>query len=146
MKILFVYCQWLLMLFVNPEHSLQNTPPSRLQSILTNGIDNPSGFGGYTDMKKAKEIWKDIPGYEGSYRVSSFGRVESLERTISTPYFTKLFPGVMLRLNVVSGYCYVTLNNVTGKPKAVRVHRLVAQAFCKNKPDSQCVNHKNGIK
>ena len=30
------------------------------------------------------EIWKDIPGYEGLYQVSNFGRVKSLERVIKT--------------------------------------------------------------
>jgi hypothetical protein len=24
----------------------------------------------------SKEIWKDIPGYEGKYQVSTFGRVK----------------------------------------------------------------------
>ena len=27
-----------------------------------------------------KEIWKDIPNYEGYYQISSLGRVKSLER------------------------------------------------------------------
>ena len=27
-----------------------------------------------------KEIWKDIPGYEGLYQVSNYGRVKSLKR------------------------------------------------------------------
>ena len=29
------------------------------------------------------EFWRDIPGYEGSYQVSSLGRVRSLPRVIS---------------------------------------------------------------
>ena len=29
-----------------------------------------------------KEIWKDIPNYEGYYAVSNFGQVKSVERTI----------------------------------------------------------------
>lgn len=29
-----------------------------------------------------QEIWKDIPGYEGHYQVSSFGRVKSLNRIV----------------------------------------------------------------
>ena len=31
-----------------------------------------------------KEIWKDIPEFEGLYQVSNLGRVKSLERTIIT--------------------------------------------------------------
>ena len=29
-----------------------------------------------------EEIWKDIPGYEGLYQVSNFGRVKSLRKAI----------------------------------------------------------------
>ena len=29
------------------------------------------------------EIWKDIPGYEGSYQISSYGNVRSLDRVIT---------------------------------------------------------------
>jgi len=27
-----------------------------------------------------KEIWKDIPGYEGLYQVSNYGKVKSLAK------------------------------------------------------------------
>ena len=30
-----------------------------------------------------KEIWKDINGYEGLYRISNLGRVKSLEKEFS---------------------------------------------------------------
>ena len=29
-----------------------------------------------------KEVWKDIPGYEGLYQVSDQGRVRSLDRCV----------------------------------------------------------------
>ncbi len=32
---------------------------------------------GYATQKKAKEIWKPIPGYEGLYDASSLGRIRS---------------------------------------------------------------------
>ena len=32
--------------------------------------------------EKTKEIWKDVPGYEGYYQASNLGRVRSLDRTI----------------------------------------------------------------
>ena len=31
-------------------------------------------------MKNQKEIWKDIAGYDGLYKISSFGNVKSLKR------------------------------------------------------------------
>ena len=30
-----------------------------------------------------EEIWKDIPGYEGVYQVSSIGRVRSVDRVVT---------------------------------------------------------------
>lgn len=31
-------------------------------------------------FKEESEIWKDVPGFEGAFQVSSFGRVRSLPR------------------------------------------------------------------
>ena len=31
-----------------------------------------------------KEIWKDIPEYEGLYQVSNLGRIKSLDRIIKS--------------------------------------------------------------
>lgn len=31
-------------------------------------------------MEIKKEIWKDIPGFEGSYKASNFGTIKSLPR------------------------------------------------------------------
>jgi hypothetical protein len=71
------------------------------------------------------EIWKGIPGYEGSYEVSSFGNVRSLDRLSSVGHKLK---GRMLKksLNGV-GYYVVNLHN--GKQKTNNVHVLVASAF-----------------
>jgi hypothetical protein len=32
--------------------------------------------------EREPEIWKDIPGYEGFYRISSLGAIESLPRVV----------------------------------------------------------------
>lgn len=32
------------------------------------------------EMKFEEEIWKDIPGYEGLYQASTFGRIKSNSR------------------------------------------------------------------
>ena len=29
-----------------------------------------------------KEIWKDIPGYEGLYQASNLGRIKSLDKVV----------------------------------------------------------------
>lgn len=55
-----------------------------------------------------KEIWKDIPGYEGLYEVSTFGRVRSKDklieldwtknRHVSMNYFSYVKKGRMMKL------------------------------------------------
>lgn len=64
-----------------------------------------------------KEIWKDIPGYEGLYKVSNFGNV----------YIVKRKKLKKLRINKDGYYCInVSKNNCK---KNVLVHRIVAEAF-----------------
>ena len=84
-------------------------------------------------MKKNKEIWKDVVGYEGYYQVSNFGRIKSNYKSI------------ILKPGVCRGYLIVNLwkNN---KGHSQKVHRLVAQAFITNPNNKPQVNHKNGIK
>jgi len=65
------------------------------------------------------EIWKAIPGYEGSYQVSNWGNVKSLK-------FAKeriLKPGVY-----TDGYLKVSLSK-DGKQRTYKVHQLVAMVF-----------------
>jgi len=86
-----------------------------------------------------KEIFKDIPNYEGFYQVSNFGRVKSLGNN-----FTRkekiLKPGYN-----VDGYGFVNLCN-KGKTSIKIIHRLVAIAFIPNPENKETVNHINGIK
>lgn len=82
------------------------------------------------------EIWKDIQGYEGHYKVSNLGNVVSVK---------KGYPVLMKLQNHSSGYKQVKLC----KPNKIlieRVHRLVASAFIPNHDKKTQVNHINGIK
>ena len=80
------------------------------------------------------EEWRDVVGYEGLYQVSSEGRVKSLERK-GRKSERILKPGVRSE-----GYLFVVLY-AGGKPKNLRVHRLVCQAFHENLDNKPCVNH-----
>lgn len=85
----------------------------------------------------AKEIWKDIEGYEGLYQVSNMGRVKSfLQRSSGKIRLLKLHN---------RGYNSVSLKKA-GKPKWFFVHRLVATAFIPNPEHKREVNHINGNK
>ena len=79
------------------------------------------------------EMWKDIKGYEGLYKISSKGKVFSIRRNKNIkPY------------KVSNGYLAIELNN--GKPKKFLIHRLVALEFIENKLNKKEVNHIDGDK
>ena len=82
------------------------------------------------------EIWEDIEGCEGLYKVSSLGRVKSLGNNKSRQ------EKILKHGSVKDGYLYVNLYK-EGKRKTYRVHRLVAQAFIPNLENKPEVNHKD---
>ena len=83
-------------------------------------------------MSETKEIWKDVPGYEGLYQVSSLGSVKNKN---SNTY---------KKINVVDGgRLQVTLwknNEVIN----FGVHRLVAMSFIGEKPKGYHICHCDG--
>ena len=86
------------------------------------------------EMQSYKEIWKDIPEYDGLYRVSNLGRVKSL----------KFGRDKMLKPQESKcGYMHVILYK-GGGVKYFLVHRIVMIVFV-GESDLQ-VNHINGIK
>lgn len=78
-----------------------------------------------------KEVWKDIPMYEGIYEVSTFGRVRS-----------KVTGSITIGYPNHKGYlrAYIYLN---GMMKKEFVHRLVAITFLPNPNNYPQVNHKD---
>jgi hypothetical protein len=85
-----------------------------------------------------KEIWKDIPGYEGFYQASNYGNIKSLERNNGRGYRLKekiLKPGID---NI--GRLHVNLLRY-GIQKSYRVHRLVLMAFIGRCPDGMECMH-----
>lgn len=94
-----------------------------------------------------KEIWKDIPGYEGLYQVSNLGRVKSLDRTIKQKdahggHCLFHYKERLLKIAIATdGYGRVSLAN---DGRSHSVHRLVAQTFIPNPENKPMVNHING--
>jgi hypothetical protein len=84
---------------------------------------------------KMKEIWKDIPDYEGLYQVSNLGRVKSLPKEWIVGNGTiKRHSGKILKLHANRyGYLNVGLRKNL-KSKEFKVHQLVAMAFLNHKP------------
>ena len=78
-----------------------------------------------------KEIWKDIPEYEGLYQVSNLGSVKSLINDILLKFGDN-----------GNGYKFVNLSK-KGKAKGYYVHRLVAVSFIEVPINKMEINHKD---
>jgi hypothetical protein len=85
-----------------------------------------------------EEVWRDIPGYEGLYKVSDFGRVKAYPRKASRGRALKY-------LSSRKGYLFVSLSSKC-VVKRKSVHSLVCLAFIGPRPDGYGVNHKDGDK
>ena len=77
------------------------------------------------------EIWKDVPGYVGLYKVSNYGRVKSIKKQL------------VLKI-CGSGNRYKTVALCNGMRKTFRLHRLVAAAFIPNPENKPCIDHIDG--
>lgn len=75
------------------------------------------------------ELWKEIPGFEGRYEVSTRGRVRNYKtkRVLSTKRLRDGYPSIRLTKD----------NN----RKNYYVHRLVALVFIPNPENKPCVDH-----
>lgn len=95
----------------------------------------------YFNLRDIKgEVWRDIKDYEGYYKVSNMGRVQTLSR--------KCY-GRQDTYNIIKkpsdnghGYKFVCLCKY-GQTKRMYIHRLVAYAFINNPYYLPQVNHKN---
>lgn len=96
----------------------------------------------FTEEELSTEVWKDVVGYEGLYKVSSLGRVRSLDRVVTHKNGRKrLFKGKLLT-PFKNEYFMVVLSK-NGKKSSSNIHRLVAQAFIPNTNNLPEVNHKD---
>lgn len=89
------------------------------------------------ENESEKETWKDIPGYEGLYQVSSTGKVKSMN------YGRSGVPGIIRTGDNGSGYQFVQLHNADKKYKYHYVHRLVWESFNGPIPEGLQINHKD---
>lgn len=80
------------------------------------------------------EIWKDIAGYEGLYKISNTGKVLSLQTNKELKW-----------LITWRGYARVALVK-NKKVKYYTVHRIVLTTFSDEKDIKPTINHKDGNK
>lgn len=92
-----------------------------------------------------KEVWKDIPGYEGYYQASNLGRIKSLERKIEySNQQDRIMKEKIMKLNPTTrGYIRICLRK-EGIAKNHFVHRLITSTFIGE--SNLQVNHIDGVK
>lgn len=94
----------------------------------------------------AIEIWKEIPGYEGYYEASTYGRIRSIERISKGRWgYAHRMPHVLSPNDVHDGYQQVKFS-IDGVKSQPLVHRLVAITFIPNPLGLPQINHKDGNK
>jgi hypothetical protein len=100
-------------------------------------------------MQMIKEEFRDIPGYEGIYQVSSLGNIKSLTRNslLQGKYPFKIKGRTLNPLINKYGYYRIGITN-NGKRKFYSIHQLVAMTFLNHKPNGHniVVDHINGVK
>ena len=80
-----------------------------------------------------KEIWKDIPGYEGRYKASNLGRIKSMN------YLGHEGNEQILKPNITNlGYNIVELIN-----KKYLLHRVIAMTFLPEYNEELTIDHIN---
>jgi len=93
---------------------------------------------------EADEEWRSIPGSEGYYSVSNFGRVRS--EPIQTSAVGRRRGRVLRCYRDTKGYLMFGLCVPGTKRVPMKVHRAVALAFLGPRPEGCQINHVSGDK
>ena len=87
--------------------------------------------------EEVKEVWRDVPGYDGHYQVSNIGNVRSNKRQ------SMWLP---MKIGHIFNKYYGVALTKNGQVKHCAVHILVAKTFIPNPENKPFVNHKDGNK
>ena len=93
-----------------------------------------------------KEIWKDIPEWEGLYMASNAGHIKSVSHWVQTKgRAMRLTKSVILKPKKTPfGYLTVRLQDKSNsRDKFYMVHRLIADTFIPNTDNLPFINHKD---
>lgn len=101
-----------------------------------------------------QEIWKDIPGYEGIYQASNFGKIKRLSNNNINIYIYKnrkekfkrtMQEKILKPVIKKDGYSLITLSKNNIKERFY-LHRLIAICYIPNIKNKSQINHKDGNK
>lgn len=91
------------------------------------------------------EHWREIPGYEGLYEVSSLGRVKALARVETTKagWSRNKNERILKQTPDKTGRFYVDISNTDGRTRWY-IHRLVLTVFVGPCPEGMEACHNDG--
>jgi len=89
-----------------------------------------------------EEEWKLIDGYNGAYRVSNLGRVQTCKNGRWGK--TNRWRDMRGYMHTTTGYWFLRLRNHPFKGETKSLHRIIAEAFIPNPFKKQMVNHIDG--
>ena len=96
------------------------------------------------------EAWEDIPGYEGLYQASTYGRIKRLAGVFYCGHRCKqkreIKEQIMTPCKNKKGYFQLRLSRGDGKRSGGLVHRYVAFTFLPNPYNYPQINHKDECK
>ena len=94
-----------------------------------------------------KEIWKDIPGYEGLYQASTIGRIRSVDRYITYKNGKEVFTqGKILKICLNTKDRQTVTMSKNGKVKSYEIQRIMGLTFLGYRPNGYHVCHVDGDK
>lgn len=93
-----------------------------------------------------KEIWREVPGFEGIYKISNLGRIFVYPTHHPLGYGRHHNGRFAVHSKSPAGYPTLDAKR-TGRPrKTILIHKLIAQLFIPNPHNHGIVNHKDGDK
>lgn len=87
-----------------------------------------------------EEIWEDVKGYEGIFKISNTGKLIRVKSSVNMPN-NNILKGEVTKF----GYRQYHMK-VKGVSRKLKAHRLVAEAFIPNPDNLPQVNHIDGDK
>lgn len=89
-----------------------------------------------------EEIWKDVVGYEGLYKVSNQGRLLRCKRVASNKHLLPQKLKVLKKKK--TGYLGTSIIDYDSKSHNILIHRVVATAFIPNPNNFPQIDHIDG--